>query len=705
VTWAAAQSNTTGQGNYSLVRWEIGPASDTTPPTGTISIDGGSGLTNSTVVTLSLTCNDGTGSGCDQMQFSNDGVTFSAPQAFAATASWTLAAGDGTKTVYAQFIDMAGNVSTAAISASITLDTTPPAAPAITSPADGSFSQSTALVISGTTEANAMVTIKDGATTLGVITADGVGNWSLSLTLAEGTHSFTAQATDEAGNAGSVSSAVNYIIDSTAPIFPTAPSNISAIEASSAAGAVVTYSSPTGTDSAGVPVVSCVPPSGSTFAIGTTTVTCTADDGHGNTASTSFTVEVVDTTAPVLTVPANISIEANAVLSTVALGTATATDIFGATVTNDAPAAGFPVGATTVTWTATDGNGLQTTGTQTVTVADTTAPVLTVPATVSADANGYPLSTVGIGSATATDLFAVTIASDAPAAGFPIGDTTVTWTATDANGNTSTATQLVSVNARLAAFSIEKAEVEWRELTDETGVKYGMTNIKTKGKLSLPAWMPLSAITRNANVNAGFAGQPDLLNQTVNFTVKEDKWKYKAKAVVGVNALVIKWQGAEFKYVDAASGVKLSTEFSDQATTSLAVDAKGHSVMLSIDGVQSSSITISPAGMVTSPTWKYDQDEDGEVTFELPFAVAATTAIQLTIDGAVLNLVAGNYFTPAQGTFELKAEVNAGNLTGAVRPATMELGLSLGDVAMDGQTTVSNWSKLSSKEWKLKHQD
>ncbi|PJC17848.1 MAG: hypothetical protein CO062_05790, partial [Zetaproteobacteria bacterium CG_4_9_14_0_2_um_filter_59_191] len=52
------------------------------------------------------------------------------------------------------------------------------------------------------------------------------------------------------------------------------------------------------------------------------------------------------------------------------------TDIFGATVTNDAPAT-FALGTTVVTWTATDSSGLTSTGTQNVTVVDTTAPAVT----------------------------------------------------------------------------------------------------------------------------------------------------------------------------------------------------------------------------------------------------------------------------------------------------------------------------------------
>jgi hypothetical protein len=43
------------------------------------------------------------------MQFSNDNVTYSTPEAYGTTKSWTLSAGDGTKTVYAKFSDAAGN--------------------------------------------------------------------------------------------------------------------------------------------------------------------------------------------------------------------------------------------------------------------------------------------------------------------------------------------------------------------------------------------------------------------------------------------------------------------------------------------------------------------------------------------------------------------------------------------------------------------
>src|SRR5204863_6476043 len=102
----------------------------------------------------------------------------------------------------------------------------------------------------------------------------------------------------------------------------------------------------------------CLPPSGSAFKVGTTTVTCTATDSCGNTGQCSFTVRVNDTQPPVITCPANISTFENPFGSggaTVNYTPPTATDNCTASVVC-APASGsiFPTGATTVTCTATD---------------------------------------------------------------------------------------------------------------------------------------------------------------------------------------------------------------------------------------------------------------------------------------------------------------------------------------------------------------
>ena len=89
---------------------------DTTPPTGSILINGNAATTNNTVVALTLSATDNTGgSGMTggQMRMSNSSATIGSATwvTYATTASWTLTAGDGAKTVYVQFKDVAGNIS------------------------------------------------------------------------------------------------------------------------------------------------------------------------------------------------------------------------------------------------------------------------------------------------------------------------------------------------------------------------------------------------------------------------------------------------------------------------------------------------------------------------------------------------------------------------------------------------------------------
>ncbi|MEI7645115.1 MAG: kelch repeat-containing protein [Chloroflexales bacterium] len=97
---------------------------DTDAPTGTLIINGGALATTSPQVALSLTAQD-VSSTVAQMSFSNDGATWDVWQPYAGTASWSLTAGDGVKTVVARFRDTVGNVSPS-VTATITLDTLAP---------------------------------------------------------------------------------------------------------------------------------------------------------------------------------------------------------------------------------------------------------------------------------------------------------------------------------------------------------------------------------------------------------------------------------------------------------------------------------------------------------------------------------------------------------------------------------------------------
>ena len=259
-------------------------------------------------------------------------------------------------------------------------------------------------------------------------------------TFAIGTTSVNCSATDFHGNTATGS--FNIIIeDTTAPVI--AAHVDLTIEATSSAGATVTYTNPTATDNYdSIITVSCLPISGSTFGLGDTTVTCTATDAVGNDAiPTTFKVTVEDTTPPVVTVPADITLEAtgpNTVVTYVPLPTATDL-VDGSVIINCLPGSGstFTLGSTTVFCSATDSNGNTATSTFNVIVQDTTAPTIDAATSIVAEATSSSGATVTIIPPTSHDAVDGDIPSscDHSTGTFPIGVTTVTCTETDSNGN------------------------------------------------------------------------------------------------------------------------------------------------------------------------------------------------------------------------------------------------------------------------------
>jgi hypothetical protein len=259
--------------------------------------------------------------------------------------------------------------------------------------------------------------------------------------------------------------------DSTPPVI--APQADLIVEATSASGAEVTFS-PSANDAVdGSLAVTASPASGSTFALGTNTVTLTANDAAGNTATSSFTVTVRDTTAPTITLPANQTLEATSADGAIATFSASATDLVSGSVdvTYSSPSGStFTLGTNAVTVTATDATGNTSTDSFTVTVRDTTVPVITVPETITAEATnsaGAIVSLIG----SATDLVSGDVpVTFSPATNtlFPMGETSVTATATDAAGNTSSATLVVKVVDTVAPVLSLPADITV-EATGPTG--------------------------------------------------------------------------------------------------------------------------------------------------------------------------------------------------------------------------------------------
>ncbi|WP_158977032.1 Ig-like domain-containing protein [Cellulophaga sp. L1A9] len=138
----------------------------------------------------------------------------------------TLADGDYTLT--AQATDLAGNSSIVSTDFDFTVDTSAPAAPAVTAISDDTGSNTSdgitsdnTLQITGTAEANNTVEVFIDGVSIGTVLADGAGDWTFDYsgtTLADGNYTITAQTIDLAGNSGPLSTAFPITIDATAPI-------------------------------------------------------------------------------------------------------------------------------------------------------------------------------------------------------------------------------------------------------------------------------------------------------------------------------------------------------------------------------------------------------------------------------------------------------------------------------------------------------
>ena len=266
--------------------------------------------------------------------------------------------------------------------------------------------------------------------------------------------------------------------DTVAPVIVT-PGNLT-VEATSIAGAAVSFGVSASDDQDGSVAVTLSAASGSTFALGATTVTATASDRAGNSASANFTVTVVDTIAPVISAPSDLVLEATSAAGASATFAATATDATGATLSySHASGSTFALGTTAVTVTAVDAVGNRSTATFNVIVRDTTAPVFTALSTNAPTLwpPNHKMVAVTV-SGTATDAagsvsYRITsVTSNEPDNGLGDGDTandikitgamtvdlraersgkgngrvyTITVEATDASGNKSTKTVTVGV--------------------------------------------------------------------------------------------------------------------------------------------------------------------------------------------------------------------------------------------------------------------
>lgn len=320
---------------------------------------------------------------------------------------------------------------------------------------------------------------------------------------------------------------------------------------------------------AGAPTGDCgavtnSPGSGSFFAVGTHTITSSAEGG----GSCTFTVKVLGTPAPTISCPANKTATAaeGSEEATVAVGTPTFNASGGGTVvgvrSDGTPAVfdedgvlvtpavvvpltdPYPVGITGIDWTVTDADGRTATCRQTVTVNpagcgvnDTTNPTITAPDDVTVGTGpgntGCSISLDDeLGQAEATDdsncPVTVTVTGIPAGNAFAPGTYTLTYTATDAAGNTASDTQTVTVTDTTAPViqapddatytcpsevpAASPSQATRGDVFDEDG------NLLPPGPPFDNCGVPVVTVTETDNGGAGSATNPRIITRTFRAT-------------------------------------------------------------------------------------------------------------------------------------------------------------------------------------------
>ncbi|NVD97745.1 Ig-like domain-containing protein [Massilia sp. BJB1822] len=232
--------------------------------------------------------------------YDTDGTTVLGTATADGAGNWSItssALSAGSHMVTVKQVDTAGNVSVASAGLAVVIDTSA-AAPGVPVLALGSDSgtlgdgltNDATPTVTGTAEANALITLydTDGTTVLGTATASNTGAWSItSSTLGEGAHTLTVKQTDPAGNVSAASSGLSLTVDITAPGAPGAPVLAAASDSGTIGDNLTNIATPvfTGTGTAGAKV-NLYDTDGTTL-LGTATV-----DGDGNWTITSSALSV-----------------------------------------------------------------------------------------------------------------------------------------------------------------------------------------------------------------------------------------------------------------------------------------------------------------------------------------------------------------------------------------------------------------------------
>ena len=289
-------------------------------------------------------------------------------------------------------------------------------------------------------------------------TTIGVGDTLVTLTVTDNAN-LTTQCT-----------ATVTVVDDTPPTITGCPADIVQDNDPGQCQAVVTWIAPTADDNCGIQSFTSDYSPGDAFPVGTTPVTYTAIDIHGNNATCSFNITVNDTEAPVLTCSFDLTLACNSITNAADIATwlalATATDnCGGVSITDDYASLGFGcspnTGSAVVTFTATDNHGNQSTCQSTVTVVDIAPPIFDIlpEDDLITEEEYLRLSITAISASDLCDPNAQ--ATYIGEAGFPEGTSYTIereWMAMDQCGNLTTYTQVLTVVVIPADLAVGSGE-------------------------------------------------------------------------------------------------------------------------------------------------------------------------------------------------------------------------------------------------------
>ena len=333
-SWSVPTTDELSEGGHTATATQTDPAGNISPEASTtFTVDTTAPAppaitapVNGSVITDSTPTITGTGVAGSTITVTLDGTEIADDVLVDGAGNWelplTAPLSDAVHTVVATQTDPAGNESEPS-QVTFTVDTTAPAPPEITAPADGSSINDTTPTITGTGVAGSTVTVTvDGTEIADDVLVDGDGNWELELStpLSQGEHTVTATQTDPAGNESSPDE-VTFTVDTVVPAPPviTSPENgdrtddlTPTITGTAEPGSTVTVL----IDGAAVGTTTADDQGNWTFTPTTPlteaehTITATATDAAGNPSlpSAPVTITVVEITSPVITTPVQDSV-------------------------------------------------------------------------------------------------------------------------------------------------------------------------------------------------------------------------------------------------------------------------------------------------------------------------------------------------------------------------------------------------------------